>query len=276
MIRRHVALTILVTSLFVASGIVHAQTSPTEIHACVNNSSGTIHIVAPNATCSANEMKLRWNVVGPRGPEGPAGPTTVFGLTVALAGDGSGAVVSSDDGINCGVDCTEVYPAGTSVTLTATPALGSTFAGWSGDCSATTSTCTVVLGTTRLVTARFDVPPPTTINGGYNLNQVVSYSCASGLLSYNISTFVFTASDPSLRVTGGPSFDPVMGGTGSAGGGDFSVQAVVPPVTYSLTGTFRDLTTWDGVFQFTCSGPDCSFLSPPCVNQTYTITGTRP
>jgi hypothetical protein len=58
-------------------------------------------------------------------------------LTVTKAGTGSGTVSSSPAGINCGADCSENYTNGMSVTLTATPAAGSTFAGWSGeaDCS---------------------------------------------------------------------------------------------------------------------------------------------
>ena len=64
--------------------------------------------------------------VGAEGPQGPAGPpgsaSTVFGLVVGLTGGATGAVASADTKINCGPACTEVYPAGTSVTLTATPA----------------------------------------------------------------------------------------------------------------------------------------------------------
>jgi hypothetical protein len=44
-----------------------------QIFACVNNSSGTIHIVAQNAPCANNEISLVWNVAGPQGPAGPAG-----------------------------------------------------------------------------------------------------------------------------------------------------------------------------------------------------------
>ncbi len=40
-------------------------------------------------------------------------------------------MTSSPAGINCGNDCIEPYNEGTSVTLTANPAAGSTFAGWS-------------------------------------------------------------------------------------------------------------------------------------------------
>jgi hypothetical protein len=58
---------------------------------------------------------------------------TRYVLEVAVAGDGEGTVTSRPSGISCGNDCTEEYPAGTVVTLSATPSDGSTFDGWSGD-----------------------------------------------------------------------------------------------------------------------------------------------
>src|SRR5207244_152459 len=52
-------------------------------------------------------------------------------LTVSKAGTGSGTVTSTPTGITCGTDCSASYASGTVVTLTATPAAGSVFAGWS-------------------------------------------------------------------------------------------------------------------------------------------------
>ena len=75
-----------------------------------------------------------------------------YTLTVNLSGAGSGRV--SGSGIDCGSTCRASYASGTSVTLTATPAAGSTFAGWSGACSGTDS-CLVSMSQAQNVTATF-------------------------------------------------------------------------------------------------------------------------
>jgi aryl-phospho-beta-D-glucosidase BglC (GH1 family) len=76
-------------------------------------------------------------------------------LTLTKAGAGNGTVTSSPAGINCGSTCTANYPSGTSVTLAAAVASGSTFAGWSGACTGT-GTCTVSMTAARSVTATFN------------------------------------------------------------------------------------------------------------------------
>lgn len=89
--------------------------------------------------------------------------TTTYALSVGKSGTGTGTVSSSPAGINCGTTCTSSYSSGTTVTLTATPAAGSTFAGWSGACSGTSSTCTVSMTAARAVTASFDVLKTTSV-----------------------------------------------------------------------------------------------------------------
>src|SRR5439155_21371057 len=64
--------------------------------------------------------------------------TPPFALTVSKAGTGTGTVTSAPAGITCGVTCSASFASGTAVTLTAAPAAGSTFSGWSGGgCSGT-------------------------------------------------------------------------------------------------------------------------------------------
>jgi uncharacterized repeat protein (TIGR02543 family) len=74
-----------------------------------------------------------------------------YTLTTAVTGQGT----ITGTGISCGTDCTETYTASTSVVLTATPAAGYTFSGWSGACTGTASTCTVVMSGSQSVSAGF-------------------------------------------------------------------------------------------------------------------------
>ena len=91
-----------------------------------------------------------------------------FALTVAKSGAGTGTVASSPAGIDCGSACSANYNSGMAVTLTATAGSGSTFAGWSGACSGT-STCSVTMSAAQGVSAAFDVapPPPPGCENGY-------------------------------------------------------------------------------------------------------------
>src|SRR5512142_2135728 len=68
-----------------------------------------------------------------------------YTLTVTRSGTGSGAVTSSSGGISCGTACSATLASGTVVTLTAAPAAGSTFGGWSGACSGAAATCTITV-----------------------------------------------------------------------------------------------------------------------------------
>ena len=90
------------------------------------------------------------------GLNGPTGIATLQPVTLAVVKDGSGdgTVTSLPAGIDCGTDCAAVYAAGAVVTLTPTPAPGSLFDGWAGDCDGSED-CTVTVDRSPSVTATF-------------------------------------------------------------------------------------------------------------------------
>ncbi len=76
-------------------------------------------------------------------------------LTVNKLGAGTGTITSAPPGIDCGADCSESYASGTAVTLTASPAAGSSFVNWSGGCTNTTNTCSLTMTADQSVGANF-------------------------------------------------------------------------------------------------------------------------
>ncbi|MCP4002329.1 MAG: hypothetical protein GY727_15590 [Gammaproteobacteria bacterium] len=78
-----------------------------------------------------------------------------YSLTVNNIGSGTGTVSSDPSGISCVGDCTETFDYNTSVTLTASPANGSTFSGWSEQSCPGTDSCTVTMDQARSITATF-------------------------------------------------------------------------------------------------------------------------
>ena len=88
-------------------------------------------------------------------------------LSVTLAGNGTGTVTSPPPPpqISCPGTCNAGFAPGSQVTLTETPNANNGFAGWSGACSGTNSTCTVTMTASgAAVTATF--------TGQQNLNSI--------------------------------------------------------------------------------------------------------
>ena len=83
-------------------------------------------------------------------------------VQVMISGGGGGSVISKPAGIDCelpvtaNTNCLGSFPVGTSVTLTAAAASGSTFGGWSGGGCSGVGTCTFTLNTDQTITATFN------------------------------------------------------------------------------------------------------------------------
>lgn len=77
-------------------------------------------------------------------------------LDVVRAGGGDGTIGSAQrNAIECGDDCAEAFPKGTTIRLIAIAHAGSQFAGWSGACTGV-EPCDLTMDADRVVTALFE------------------------------------------------------------------------------------------------------------------------
>jgi phospholipase C len=191
--------------------------------------------------------------------------TVSYTLTVTPAGTGTGTVTSTPAGINCGSTCAATFNSGTSVTLTATPSSGSTFAGWSGACTGT-ATCTVTVSANTSVTATFNVAVVTytlTVMPAGNGSGTVT-STPTGIncgttctASFNSGTMVTLTATPGANSTF-TGWSGACSGTGACSvvmNADTSVTATYTATAFTLTVTPSG--TGSGTVSSTPSGIDC-------------------
>ncbi len=108
-------------------------------------------------------------------------------LSVVLAGGGTGVVISDLAGIACGPTCSRVVAPGTVLSLSAQPALGSVFAGWSGGGCSGTGTCLVTVTAATQVTATFTCAPATVTF--YYTGAIASFTVPSCVTSFIIDAY---------------------------------------------------------------------------------------
>jgi Subtilase family/Divergent InlB B-repeat domain len=197
-----------------------------------------------------------------------------YALSVTKNGAGSGTVTSSSSGtvsgsltpINCGSACSAVFKSnvygGSSVTLTATPAAGSLFTGWTGACSGT-GTCTVTVSAARSVQATFTQSFTLTVTKAGTGSGTVTSSpagiscgatCAAGFQSGTVVTLTASASAGS-----------VFSGWGGACSGTGTCTVTMSAAT-AVTATFLLLP------DFLLSASPGSQTVVPGFSTTYTAT----
>lgn len=118
-------------------------------------------------------------------------PSASYTLQTTTSGNGTGTISRTPSGTS--------YTSGTVVVLTATPAAGSTFGGWSGACSGASSTCQVAMSANQSVTGAFTlVSEPLRLGTIFSSAQTISQSF---IRLYNSGASAGTAtialSDPS-------------------------------------------------------------------------------
>jgi len=109
-------------------------------------------------------------------------------ITVTKTGSGSGTVVSTPSGINCGTTCSTVVPFETSLEFAANPAADSVFVGWVSGCGAGgAGNCHMTAQEDTTLTAQFElkVPVRVTIQGSGTVSSLApGILCTSSCETY--------------------------------------------------------------------------------------------
>jgi uncharacterized repeat protein (TIGR02543 family) len=189
--------------------------------------------------------------------------------TLTVNRSGSGSVVSLPAGINCGQICSGGFTGGTAVSLTATPASGWTFAGWTGACTGT-GVCTVTMNSSRTVSAQFsDANPPEltvsslpdgSVTGNQALNVSGTVKDAGGMQSLVINGSVIT-------VQGDNTFSHLV--TLSSGGN--TITTVATDLVGNRTTDTRTVTLDQAAPGLTITAPADNSTT---ANAIVTVTGT--
>jgi len=134
-------------------------------------------------------------------------PTPMFDLDVSVTGDGSGAVTSSPVGIDtAGGDGTASFAEGTVVTLTAAPAAGSAFLGFTFsdattcEAGSTATSCIVTMDADASVSAEFEAEQFVVAASGIRLDALRFAS--SGRTTSDTATLPGTGFDPNHTIFG--------------------------------------------------------------------------
>ncbi|PYM63053.1 MAG: hypothetical protein DME11_17930, partial [Candidatus Rokuibacteriota bacterium] len=157
-----------------------------------------------------------------------------FAVTLIPSGAGIGTVTSAPAGVDCGATCTASYAYNTTVALTATPAVGSVFTGWSGGGCSGTDPCMVTVTAATTVTATFALQnftltlAPSGTGTGTVTSAPAGIDCgATCTASYAYNTTVTLTATPAV----GSVF------TGWSGGGCSGTAPCVVTVTAATTVT---------------------------------------
>lgn len=149
-----------------------APTTVTGINATWTSSDPSVATITAGGLATANNAGSTTITATFNGQSGSTTLSVAGRPVLSVVSNANGVVTSSPSGINCGSTCSAAFDSGTVITLTAAPASGSLFTGWSGCDSFSGTTCTITLTATRSVTAGFVVPTVTVTKAGNGQGSV--------------------------------------------------------------------------------------------------------
>jgi uncharacterized repeat protein (TIGR02543 family) len=222
--------------------------------------------------------------------------TATFTAAVPLSVqvNGNGSVTGGTGVINCGngaTVCTGTFAPNATVTLIASITTGATFAGWSGACGGTTTTCTVLMSAAKSVTATFTGGTPggttgLTLTVAVTGNGTVTgggINCGAG---GNVCSSSSNAANSTVTLTATPTGGATFGGWGGACSGmtptctvQMSSARSVSATFLGGTASFRLSVTVTGAGRVTGGGISCGNGASTCsanaaAGSTVTLTAT--
>ena len=169
-------------------------------------------------------------------------------VSITKSGSGTGTVTSTSSPtqatqLSCGSTCVTSFNDGMSITLTATPTAGQSFAGWVGD-----------------------------ITAGYVCNGLKTTTCTFTMSGYTHVEAVFTASDKVYMRSPGGYYSTIQGAFNAVPGATAEIDTTVDAFTENLNlNTAGAVLTWKGGYavdqQFSAQG-----AAPTVVTGSLTIT----
>jgi hypothetical protein len=200
-------------------------------------------------------------------------PASTAPVTLSVTRTGNGTVSSAPAGISCGATCSATFTAGTSVTVTATPAAGSVFSGWSGGGCSGAGACTLTMATATTVSAAFAPAPVavTVVRAGLGNGSVTS--APAGITCGTTCSASFP-SGSSVVLTATPAGGSVFGGWSVGGCSGTGTCTVTPTSATTVTATFASSATVGLTVTVSGSGTGTVTSAPAGITCSLVCTAT--
>jgi phospholipase C len=161
-------------------------------------------------------------------------PLPVLQVTVA----GPGSVTSNPSGITCPSTCSASFAKNTQVVLTANPASGSAFSGWSGGGCSGTGSCTVAMTLATSVTATFAATAEATLHVTITGGSGTVTSSPSGINCPGTCSAKFSVGASVVLTASAGSGSTFTGWSGGGCSGAGTCQVTITGETF-VTATFN-------------------------------------